>query len=271
MGITAIEMATGKPPHSDKPPLQFLFMIPRWEPPNLPHEEHWTDNFRDFIKCCTVKDVDKRLTAAQLLQHKWIKSAKGIGVLRKWVSDMMPLLHAKMEKQHDETNGQDIKKEHNAQEYHSDMDEKYETWGSIGIDPIQERKSQIEEQYDDQYQSIKSMQIQPLIPQHKTKKDNVPPDDHLELAINAQFALTLLRMNKEYDEYIVLSLRLTKINQEGIPEIGALLITNKAIYELDPNQILQCQKKINLDRIMSITISTTSLQFAVMFNVSFIF
>eukprot|EP00484_Ammonia_sp_Unknown_P017140 CAMPEP_0197027836 /NCGR_PEP_ID=MMETSP1384-20130603/7703_1 /TAXON_ID=29189 /ORGANISM="Ammonia sp." /LENGTH=672 /DNA_ID=CAMNT_0042456751 /DNA_START=99 /DNA_END=2117 /DNA_ORIENTATION=+ len=95
LGITAIEMATGKPPHSDKAPLQVIFLIPKVAPPNLPEDEdHWSEDFRDFIRSCCIKDAQKRPTATELLQHKWIRAGKpGLGVTLNWVRKTQPLLN----------------------------------------------------------------------------------------------------------------------------------------------------------------------------------
>eukprot|EP01084_Bolivina_argentea_P179730 310547_1 len=93
LGITAIEMATGKPPHADKAPLQVIFLIPKRDAPNLPEDEdHWSDDFRDFISSCLIKDPLKRPTAKELQQHTWIKNAGNISILQSWVYQTMPLL-----------------------------------------------------------------------------------------------------------------------------------------------------------------------------------
>ena len=109
LGITCIEMANGRPPHSDKAPLQVIFLIPKAEPPNLPEDEdEWSDDFRKFIKCCLIKDPKKRPTAKQLLDHKWIKASPGIRKLQQWVTKSIPLLDKwRQQKRDDEINNQD--------------------------------------------------------------------------------------------------------------------------------------------------------------------
>ena len=93
LGITAIEMATGRPPHSDKGPLQVIFLIPKSEPPNLPeYEDKWSEDFRHFIACCCIKDASQRPSAKELQHHKWIKNAGSKKILQNWVRDTMPLL-----------------------------------------------------------------------------------------------------------------------------------------------------------------------------------
>merc|ERR1712048_262743 len=67
--------------------------IPKHAPPNLPEDEdEWSDDFRDFIASCCVKDASQRPSAKQLQNHKWIKGAGSKKILQNWVRDTMPLL-----------------------------------------------------------------------------------------------------------------------------------------------------------------------------------
>ena len=94
---------TGKPPHSEKAPLQVIFLIPKCESPNLPEDEdHWSEDFRDFIDCCCIKDPKQRPTAKALLQHNWIKKGKTIAVLQQWVRKVIPLLDQWRQQQREE-------------------------------------------------------------------------------------------------------------------------------------------------------------------------
>ncbi|ELK04226.1 Serine/threonine-protein kinase 4 [Pteropus alecto] len=68
LGITAIEMAEGKPPYADIHPMRAIFMIPTNPPPTFRKPELWSDNFMDFVKQCLVKSPEQRATATQLLQ-----------------------------------------------------------------------------------------------------------------------------------------------------------------------------------------------------------
>lgn len=49
IGITAIELADGKPPFQDMHPTRALFQIVRNPPPNLTKPSIWSQNFNDFI------------------------------------------------------------------------------------------------------------------------------------------------------------------------------------------------------------------------------
>lgn len=49
IGITAIELADGKPPFQDMHPTRALFQIIRNPPPTLNRPSNWSQNFNDFI------------------------------------------------------------------------------------------------------------------------------------------------------------------------------------------------------------------------------
>ncbi|OXG89179.1 STE/STE20/YSK protein kinase [Cryptococcus neoformans A2-102-5] len=85
LGITAIEMAKGDPPLSEYHPMRVLFLIPKARAPALDPEEGWSEEFQDFIEKCLQKDPHDRATAKQLLQHRFIRSAKK-------TTDLIPLI-----------------------------------------------------------------------------------------------------------------------------------------------------------------------------------
>ena len=75
LGITALEMAEGKPPYGDIHPMRAIFMIPTKPPPSFRDLDCWTPEFIDFVQKCLVKNPEQRAAASELLQHDFIKKA----------------------------------------------------------------------------------------------------------------------------------------------------------------------------------------------------
>uniref|UniRef100_A0A8C4J1N7 non-specific serine/threonine protein kinase n=1 Tax=Dromaius novaehollandiae TaxID=8790 RepID=A0A8C4J1N7_DRONO len=107
LGITAIEMAEGKPPYADIHPMRAIFMIPTNPPPTFRKPELWSDNFTDFVKQCLVKSPEQRATATQLLQHPFVKSAKGVSILRDLINEAMDIKLKRQEAQQRELDQDD--------------------------------------------------------------------------------------------------------------------------------------------------------------------
>ena len=74
LGITAMEMVNGEPPNSSTHPMKVLFLIPKAPAPRL-EGSGYSREFKEFVAACLVKDPDRRQTAKELLQHRFIRSA----------------------------------------------------------------------------------------------------------------------------------------------------------------------------------------------------
>ena len=75
LGITAIELLCGKPPHHKHKPVKVFSLVLRGEAPTIKsmYPQRAADispDMHDFISKCLVKDTEKRWTAVQLLKHR---------------------------------------------------------------------------------------------------------------------------------------------------------------------------------------------------------
>ncbi|XP_059614362.1 serine/threonine-protein kinase hippo isoform X2 [Phlebotomus argentipes] len=119
LGITALEMAEGKPPYGDIHPMRAIFMIPQRPPPSFREPDRWSTEFIEFVSMCLVKNPEERATATDLLQHEFIKNVKPRSILRAMIAEaheirenqsnrQMAINQAKqLQNQHEETDDDD--------------------------------------------------------------------------------------------------------------------------------------------------------------------
>eukprot|EP00475_Leptophrys_vorax_P044898 TRINITY_DN9159_c0_g1_i2.p1 TRINITY_DN9159_c0_g1~~TRINITY_DN9159_c0_g1_i2.p1 ORF type:complete len:540 (+),score=74.19 TRINITY_DN9159_c0_g1_i2:329-1948(+) len=72
-GITAIELAEGKPPHWEKNAYQVMAIIPNADAPKL-QSDQWSKEFQDFIAQCCIKDPNARPSGVSLLKHPFVNN-----------------------------------------------------------------------------------------------------------------------------------------------------------------------------------------------------
>lgn len=97
LGITAIELARGRAPHSRDPPFKVLMKILQEASPTIDRESgahRYSKAFKEFVDSCLEKDPSKRPTAAELLGLPFFKGAKKapylVGTL---LNGLPPLAH----------------------------------------------------------------------------------------------------------------------------------------------------------------------------------
>lgn len=79
-----MELVNGEPPNASTHPMKVLFLIPKAPAPRL-EGNNYSQNFKSFVAACLVKDPDRRPTAKELLQHKFIRGAGKVEALRELV------------------------------------------------------------------------------------------------------------------------------------------------------------------------------------------
>ncbi|KAF6019476.1 hypothetical protein EB796_022218 [Bugula neritina] len=91
LGITALEMAEGKPPYGEVHPMRAIFMIPTKPPPSFRDPDNWSPEFIDFVSQCLIKNPQQRTNAADLLKHEFVKNAQPCSTLQKMINEAREL------------------------------------------------------------------------------------------------------------------------------------------------------------------------------------
>ncbi|EGC34518.1 hypothetical protein DICPUDRAFT_48249 [Dictyostelium purpureum] len=71
LGCTLLELLTGNPPYWDLGTMPAMFAMVNNQHPPIP--QNISPDLKNFLMACFVRDINKRPTAAMLLEHPWIK------------------------------------------------------------------------------------------------------------------------------------------------------------------------------------------------------
>lgn len=72
LGITAIEMHDGYPPHNDEHIMRAMLLITQNDPPTLENPSIASPEFNNFLARCLKKNKDDRASAEELIQDPFI-------------------------------------------------------------------------------------------------------------------------------------------------------------------------------------------------------
>lgn len=99
LGITAIELAQGVPPYAREAPMKVIMLVLSRPSPHLPADSAFSKNFHEFIAACLIKDPQKRPTAQQLLQHKFLTQRRDAQYITEALLTKLPPIGARYRQQ----------------------------------------------------------------------------------------------------------------------------------------------------------------------------
>ena len=76
LGIFAMELAQGEPPHINEHHTRILFNIVQHEAPRI--DSRWSTDFQDFADKCLDKNVERRWNSEMLINHPFLAGAENM-------------------------------------------------------------------------------------------------------------------------------------------------------------------------------------------------
>lgn len=92
IGLTAIELATGKPPFDGMTFMESLTSIIQGKIPTLPNDHEFSSNLRQFINSCLVYDPEKRVTSFDLAEYDICKDSLDISYFHDNLVSKLPTI-----------------------------------------------------------------------------------------------------------------------------------------------------------------------------------
>ncbi|XP_017276886.1 serine/threonine-protein kinase 10 [Kryptolebias marmoratus] len=108
LGITLIELAQIEPPHHELNPMRVLLKIAKSEPPRLEQPHKWSKDFNDFLKKALDRNTETRPSAAQLLEHPFVRTATSNRPLMELVAEAKAEVMEEIEDNREEGEDDDI-------------------------------------------------------------------------------------------------------------------------------------------------------------------
>ncbi|EAY15531.1 STE family protein kinase [Trichomonas vaginalis G3] len=100
LGISAIELATGKNPYSSYEQMSIPMHVMSDNPPELKPQSGFSTKFLNFIKDCLQTNPSKRCSAKELLKSSFIKMSKGKKYIAATLMSNMPPVYKRYEMLH---------------------------------------------------------------------------------------------------------------------------------------------------------------------------
>lgn len=77
-----IEMIDGEPPYLSETPIRALYLIASNGKPTVKEKDRVSAELESFLDACLEVEVDDRATAAELLEHPFLRQADDLASLR---------------------------------------------------------------------------------------------------------------------------------------------------------------------------------------------